>query len=374
MSDLNYPDIEFIDTNPDTSLNRMVAKYEKTAERKLYASDPARLFISFMTNVVTQIRVELNETAKKNLPRYAAGEILESLGELFYDIQRNKPEAASVTLRFTISMPQVSAVLIPENTAVTVDGDINFYTLENAYINPGETVIDLKAVCGTAGTAGNGFVPGQIFKIVNPFPYFNSVVNITESAGGTDIETDAEMKRRMRKCPESLSTAGPADGYAYHAGNASAQISDVRAVSDKEGVVTLRVLCKNGELPSDEILNKVKEAVSGDKVRPLTDIVEVLAPDSVPFKIDFTYYISRDKSSDAAMIEKAVETAVQNYKTWQTSKIGRDINPSCLISLVMNAGVKRIDITEPHYFKISESQVPVLNGLPVTRNGGVEDD
>lgn len=372
MSDL--PDIEFINTEPETTLNRMIARYEGMADKKLYPADPVRLLISFMAGIAVQFKVEINETAKKNVTRYASGEYLDSLGELFYDIRRKEPEAASVTLRFTISAPQETSLLIPKDTAVTVDGEINFLTAENIYIKPGETYADVGAVCDIPGIIGNSFTAGQISKIVTPFPFFESVVNITESAGGANSETDPEMRRHLSESKEAPSTAGSAGGYIYHAKAASSQIADVKASSEKDGVASLRVLCKNGKLPSDELLKLIEKAVSADKVRPLTDKVEISAPDIVPFNIKLTYYINKEKSSDAAAIQTAVSNAADSFASWQTGKIGRDINPSYLISLIINAGACRVEVSEPEYLKISENQVAVLRGTPVIINGGIEDE
>ena len=50
--------------------------------------------------------------------------------------------------------------------AATPDGKINFGTAEEIIILPGELYGAAPAECLTAGTVGNGFLPGQINKIV----------------------------------------------------------------------------------------------------------------------------------------------------------------------------------------------------------------
>lgn len=42
------------------------------------------------------------------------------------------------------------------------------------------------------------------------------------------------------------------------------------------------------------------------------------------------------------------------------SKLGRDINPSELISRIIMAGAKRVEITSPVYTKIEPTQVAIL--------------
>ena len=43
----------------------------------------------------------------------------------------------------------------------------------------------------------------------------------------------------------------------------------------------------------------------------------------------------------------AVTKAVEEFKTWERSKLGRDINPSVLIAKVIAAGAKRVEVTSP---------------------------
>ena len=65
--------------------------------------------------------------------------------------------------------------------------------------------------------------------------------------------------------------------------------------------------------------------------------------------------------------------AVQEYILWQR-KIGRDINPSKLVSLIMAAGAKRVDLTAPTYTQVGDAAVALLTGAVVSNYGGLEDD
>ena len=109
-----------------------------------------------------------------------------------------------------------------------------------------------------------------------------------------------------------------------------------------------------------------------NNIRPLTDLVEVSAPQEVSYSIALTYYINRSDSNQAAAIQNEVQKAVQTYQSWQRA-IGRDINPSKLVALVMGAGAKRVEVTAPTYTKVGETAVSSLSGSTVTY-GGLEDD
>ena len=78
MSDRKYPDIDFVETDTETIESNLIALYENFVQQvpgreryKVYPASPERLFISWVANIIVQQRVIINETAKKNVPRYA---------------------------------------------------------------------------------------------------------------------------------------------------------------------------------------------------------------------------------------------------------------------------------------------------------------
>lgn len=369
-----YPDISFIDTDTELLVNSLIKSYEMFAGRTLYPADPTRLFILWVADIIIQERVIIDESAKQNIPRYAEGEYLDSLAEIFKDVYRLEEKPAKTTFRFYQSTILPSQQIVPKGTRVTVDGEITFKTIEDLYIKAGELYGDVLAVCQTAGEIGNDFIPGQITQIIDLFPYYEKVENITTSAGGTERETDESFYERMRESVESFSTAGPEGAYIYHAKTASSQVADVSATSPERGVVDVRVLLRDGELPGKEVLKDVETAISADNTRPLTDFITVSAPEVVLFNIGFTYYIPKPSANSGTVIAEEVEKAVNEYKKWQTEKMGRDINPSYLISLLMKTGIKRVEVTSPIHAVVEENKVAALQNTPSIINGGVEDE
>lgn len=368
----SYPDIEFVDTDTETLVNELISSYEKFTGRTLFPADPVRLFILWMADIIIQERVIINESAKQNVPRYAEGDNLDSLGEIF-NSQRLEAQAAKTTLRFWVSSELPQQQLVPQGTRVTVDGSVTFETLEPLYIAAGSLYGDVAAECQTAGTAGNGFVPGQIKDLVDVFPYFQRVENITESDGGAEIETDEAFYDRMRESMESYSTAGPEGAYIYFAKTASPLIADVSATSPERGTVDIRVLLKNGELPTEEVIKQVETVLTAETQRPLTDKVRVSAPDTVEFDVHVTYYIANPSKDSAAVIAEKVQSTVDRYIAWQTEKMGRDINPSYLIALLMETGIKRVEVTQPGTLAVDKNKVAHL-GTKEIIYGGLEDE
>ena len=359
----------------------MTAKYEELTGVTVQPGSPERLFIQWAASVVIQERALANYAANQNLPSRAEGENLDALAELFYTHERPQAKAATCTMRFTISEPQAFAVLIPKGTRVTDASNTHVWeTAEDIYVTAGETYADVKAVCQTVGAAGNGFVAGQINTIVDLFAYYQSCANLTESDGGGDAATDEEFYELLRLSMDGYSCAGARGGYIYFAKRVDTKIADVIAASPTPGVVKLYVLMDDGSIATEEMKEKVLAACSADDVRPLTDFVSVEDPEQVPYNVRLTYYIQDDAEVSAEELALAVAEKVGEFTDWQSAKLGRDINPSRLISMLMETGIKRVELEEPAFTSLKDGsgtdapQLARLAGPPVIINGGYEDE
>ena len=379
MENKEYPDIEFVETDVETIENSLIALYELMYEemtgkkKKVYPASPERLFIAWAAAVIVQQRVLINETAKKNVPRYAKGEYLDSLAELFKDTPRLPASPAIAVFRCHISEAQPQSVIVKAGTRINFDGNIIFSTVKDLEIKAGDTYGDVNAQCLTPGLAGNDLAVGQVKEIIDAYDYFLKIENITQTAGGADEEDDTSYYERMRESMESFSTAGPINGYIYHVKTVTPAIADVTTTSPEPGVVDIRILLQNGDLPTDAVINEVQEALNTSDIRPLTDMVTVSKPQESPFDIDVTYYIPRYSQASSNIIDAAAKEAVAQYIKWQTGKMGRDINPSRLNSMLMEAGVKRVEIRKPLFTVVPETHVARLGGQQVL-NGGIEDE
>ena len=309
------------------------------------------------------------------MPRYAKGEYLDSLAELFRDIERLPATPALAKFRCYISEAQNQSVIVPKGTRITFDGEITFETTAELEIKAGETYGDVSGKCQTAGIVGNELAPGQVREIVDIYDYYLKVENITKTEGGAEKEEDDSYYERMRESLESFSTAGPVNGYVYHAKSVSTAIADITATSPEAGTVDIRVLLQDGELPTQTILEEIEEALNASDVRPLTDVVKVSMPEETTVEIDLTYYISRNSQASTSVIDRAAKAAVEEYAQWQTGKMGRDVNPSYLTQLLMAAGVKRVEVRKPTFQTIERTHVArIARDEMIVLNGGMEDD
>ena len=362
----------------------ITAKYEELTGRTLLPSDPDKLFISWITGIIVQERILINYAANQNIPSRAVGENLDALGEDIYNVIRPQAKSAHCTMRFAISAAQSSAISVPAGTKVTdSSGKLVWHTTEEAAINIGELSVDVTAECETLGAVGNGYAPGQINSLVDVdnIPFFSECKNIDTSNSGAEIATDSEYFDLMRAGLEAFSTAGPKGAYEYHAKTVSTDICDVRAINpkDKPGYVNIFAIMKNGEIADDGTKNAILAACSDERVRPLTDCVEVADPEVVDFDIELTFYAERGSDTPLSTISDAISAAVDEYADWQCRKIGRDINPSRLMWLLRDSGAKRVEITSPTFTALRDGsdklvpQVAHLGNIKIT-NGGFEDE
>lgn len=373
MIDLSkLPDVQFIDTDPERVRQSYIALFEALTKRTLAPGNPERLFIEVVAAREVQLRELIQQAGEQTLVRDAVGAALEGMGALT-DVERIGDIAATVSVRFSMPTSQAFVVPIPAGTRVTADGRILFATVSYAQIDIGRKEADVLCRCTEAGSSGNGYVPGQIAKLVDPLAWITNVTNVTESAGGADEEKDDHLRERVVLSPESLSTAGPDGAYEFWAKSSGADIIDVKVRSPSPGVVEVRPLLTNGAIPGQEVLDDVAGALTAKKRRPLTDHVQVLAPGAVGYGLGLTYWIGSEQAVAADTIQAAVDAAVDEYVFWQCARLGRAINPSKLVSLVMAAGAKRCEVASPAYTPLEAWQVASLGARNVTY-GGVEDE
>lgn len=368
-------DINFVEVNSQQLQTELIKAFEETLGETFWPGDERRLFLLNFLPLFVGLKNSINDSGRQNLLRYARETVLDELGRFpGYSTPRLPAQKASVTLKFALSAAQGSSVIIPKGTRATPDGQIFFVTIQDLTITSGNTQGNVIAESLESGQKYNDYTAGQIKLLVDPIPFVASVVNIDTSSGGSDIESDDDYRERIRQAPESFSVAGPVGAYIYWAKTADNNIIDVSVSSPSPGVVKVVPLMVGGEIPAQAILDKVLAEVSPKTRRPLTDNVQVAAPEQVSYNISLTYYISELSQSKVTEIRNAIEGtdgAIQQYIKWQCEKLGRAINPDELRYRILSAGANRINLVSPTYAAINADQVASIGTQTITY-GGIE--
>lgn len=373
------PDIDLIDgvtlaDVQDKLMEAYMGAYEEIAGEPVQMSraDPERLILLACAQVLYQGLQYVDKAGRMNLLKYAYDEYLDNLAAL-KGVSRIPARHASVQMRFSVSAIRETATAIPEGTVVAAGQEAFFATTVYAEVPAGAEDVVVTAQCTEAGEMGNGYMPGEINAMVSPVGFIGAAANISVSAGGAEGEDDDAFAERIYLAPAGYSTAGPDDAYEYLVRSSGVDVGDVLVTSTDPGTVTIRFTLEGGQMPDDAAVEAVRAYVSQRGRRPLTDRVEVMAPETVGFTIDAEYYIAVGDKAIAETIRQDADEAVMDYIGWQTEKMGRDIAPDELVYRLKSAGVGRVVVREPSYQTVEQDQKPVFFSGGVAYKG-VGDD
>lgn len=373
MSD--YTLYDFVKLDMQNVLEGAVAEFEEKYEEltktpiTLYPGDERRMLIASFMYICEIMAGMINYRANQNLIRTCDEETLELKGEERH-VERRKPKSAKVTVEFGLEYPQEKEVEILAGKRVTPDGRLFFAVKDNTAIPAGETYTEAECEAVEAGSQYNGLAKGQIATLADNIPYITSVVNTTESKGGTELEDLEEYRERVMLAPFTYNTAGAYMAYRYWAMEADDAIIDAEPVEDSTDVA-IYVLCEGGEIPTEEILKKVEEKLTKESIRPLTDHVFVRPAEAVEYAIDISYKIEEPDKNRAIEIDRSIRDAVQKYAETLRNNLGKNINPETLKKDIYNAGAASVTVIEPQYRALNRTQVARCNTEPAVTYAGI---
>ena len=167
-------------------------------------------------------------------------------------------------------------------------------------------------------------------------------------------ETDASLRKRVQLAPEGYTTAGSNGSYLFHAMNADVRVKDVQPLSPTPGVVNIYVLSHEGDgTASEELIDKVTNALNSKTVRPLTDFVSVYSASIVPYEVEAI--IETATGPDPTTILANANKALQRYVE-SIHALNEEVTISGIYHALHQEGVKKVTLNQP------VSNVPVAMG------------
>jgi uncharacterized phage protein gp47/JayE len=345
--------LKFFDTTAETLYKQYCEKLQTLTGEKMYEGDERLVFAQCMFTVIVALFNTFNEKSKSRMLRYAYGEILDAIGE-FKDCYRLEPSKAVCTVRFNTSTARNNSITIPKGTRVS-DGNYTFKTLEKCVLEVGKLSVSVEAESEVGGTKCNGIPVGSLSTMVDNIVGITGCTNTTVSSGGDngepypydvdnhpdgdDGEGDERYRERIRLANSAYSCAGSENAYIYWAKSASSDIVDVRVISEQQaGTIELVIMTKDGT-PSDDLIEKVLSICSADDIRPMNDIVTVVAPEIITYDIEIEYTVMDGNQAQAIADLTGENGACNRFAEYTGGKLGRDINPDLLHLYCMQSSV-----------------------------------
>ena len=366
--------IDFCLYDSESMIDTLIEKFEEGSEdeygkREILTSGDERVILLNCMNYLGEVLMNtINQQANNNLVLYCDEPTL-----IYKGIERNvyrlPAKEAETSLRFYASNLARDAVRVPKGAMVTADGKVFFKTTNEITIQPGESG-DVDAVSEEKTSAANGYTAGSINIMANTIPYIEKVENLTASSGGDDEESLESFRKRVLFAPLAYNTGGTEASYTQKTKEVSARIADVAILHDDDNI-KVYILCQDGALPDDDLLELVKEYLSREDIKGTTDKIETYAAEQVVYSVDMTYKISKSDQARANEIKRDVEEAVHNYINEAGREMGHAINPEMIKKSAYIAGASSVDVTEPSFREISESQVAICESINITYGGVV---
>lgn len=361
--DTNTP--TFVERDPAVIMAESKAKLEELLGRELQPAQVEQLILNFVVFRETLLVNRFNAGMRQMLYQFSTAPILDYIAGLVA-VERLPAASAGCTVRFTLVAGHGS-VLIPEGTRVSSsDGVAIFRTVDDAVIAPTTMTIELAVLADVAGKVGNGYAIGTINKILDPLA-FVSRWRISTSRAEGDVESDEQLRERIKLAPSQYSSAGSRSSYKFYAKSANAMITDVSVSSPVPGTVLIVPLTEVDETPA-QVITDVYDVCSAENVRPLTDTVIVSAPEREDYAI--TVDVVLYDGADAATERESISSALEEYATAKREKLGLDIIRSHIAQTCRLANVYDVTVVAPAAnLIISDEQFPNCTAITVNVTG-----
>lgn len=159
-------------------------------------------------------------------------------------------------------------------------------------------------------------------------------------------ETDARLLTRVQTALSGLSTAGSRDAYVHHALGADARVRAASAERTAPGAVRVVVSGEGADgVPSAAVVTAVERALSGERVRPLTDTVTVQGVQIVPYRITAT--LTLESGPDPDVVQAAARAGAERYVRARNAEIGADVHRAAVIAALVVPGVTDVALAAP---------------------------
>lgn len=293
-------------------------------------------------------------------PQTASGDALDMHAQM-RGLERKSAEAAGGEIRFYIPAALAEDLSIPSGTVCLNSGAVRFATTAEAVITAGALYAQAPAVACEAGSAGN-VSAGTVCYMSSPPAGVGSCVNPAAFTGGSDAESDDELRARVLATYTSLTNGGNA-AYYEAAVLGTEGVEAVRVLPRRRGAGTVDVVVSApGGMPSQALLQSIEAEL--DAVREICVDVSVLAPEKVDVVVEAA--VEAESGYDAEELTARVADAVSAW--FDGSLLGCDVLRVKLCDIIYGVeGVRNYSLSYPaEDIKVAQDALPVLSSVSIS--------
>ena len=346
----------------NTILERMVGDYRQYSGVTPNEESDIMLRLRVLAGEIYRLRVESDYIARQILPTTAEGSFLEAHAAE-RGLTRLSATKAGGSVTFYRAEDNTDLITIPAGTEVsTYNTGKRFVTLADAQMGSSESSVSVSVKAAQTGADYN-VRSGMITVQVTPVAGIGRVNNNAAMTGGTDIESDAQLRERLLQSYRDIPNGTNAAYYKRLAMSVPGVYS-AGVVGRARGNGTVNVyVCGDGSAVSAATLNQVQGLLS-DMREAVTDVRAFHATHA---SVNLHIMLSAEEGYDFSDLSDTVRSNVESFI--KSRGVGGDVMLCDVGEVIFHTdGVKSYRFIQTYGSDriISDAQYPVAGTILIT--------
>lgn len=311
---------------------RMKEKYEQLSDDKIDEASDIAIRMKVLAGEIYNAQVYSDWLKRQMFVSTSEGEFL-NYQAVQRGLSRKYATKAEGEIGFYINEVRDTAVIIPKGTVVATSDEIpvRFVITDDGEISAGNTLVYLSAQAQEGGKAGN-ISPNTANVSVSVPSDVDYVTNVYAFSGGSDEETDDELRQRIEETFASPSNGTNISYYNQLALSVDG-ITKVSVAGKYRGTGTVDVfVCGNGELVDEETIQKAQSLLSSNRELNVDVKVNSASLKSVNLNVTVTAKDGYESTVVKALCKEAFEKYISSLN------IGDTMYLSAIGGYLMNTG------------------------------------
>ncbi|MBQ7133976.1 MAG: baseplate J/gp47 family protein [Ruminococcus sp.] len=334
-------------------LSRMVKKYEELSGNTVNEQSDIMLRLSVLSGELYNSYVAGEFIKRQMFVSTATGEYLDKHA-LSRGLSRKEAGKASGEVTFSVETVSDKDIVIDKGTVVSTSGEsaVQYITDSAVTLYAGDQSVTAD-VTAVEGGAKYNVVADKVCVLVTPPSGITAVTNAKSIKGGTDAETDEELRERVLSSYRDISNGTNAVYYQRLAQSVSGVHSaSVVSKARGEGTINVYVCGKKNSPMNSEVIAQVQELL--DENRELN--VDVLVLYAEPVSVSCAIKLEVEDGYSFESVKLEIEEKAQRFV--ESLGVGKPMLLCELGDLIFHTyGVKNYEFVRAY----SEDVYPAAN-------------